>query len=273
MRVKKTTTVKLADLKLNLFVRQELDQDHVWYLTQLIENGTKLPPIDITEDNSVVDGRHRIEAYELNKIEEIEARVLVFENQSEMIAYAFRANGSDGPKRPTVQDTEHTVELLLENSETIKNIAELLALPPSLTRKFVTEIKSRLNRIKIQKARNAVSEGRLTTPKAAEEYGVDLEKLKEVLSGTRRGAKKGVAELQRALTSNYKTLGLKSAAAVRRLLDKFEDGDVSEKQVREIFKHLDDLMKRSRRSMSDWEKRFEAKVNPTKTEEKSAKVA
>lgn len=92
--------VKLAELNVNKFVRKELDTDQVLFLAGLIENKVELPKIEITEDLSVVDGRHRKEAYDLNNFTEVEAKVLVFESTAELIGYAYRAN-SGGPKPPT----------------------------------------------------------------------------------------------------------------------------------------------------------------------------
>ena len=69
-------TVALKDLKLNLFVRQALNQDHALFLGELLENGVNLPPIRITRKREVIDGRHRIEAYELNNRTEIEAEIV-----------------------------------------------------------------------------------------------------------------------------------------------------------------------------------------------------
>ena len=94
-------------------------------------------------------------------------------------------------------------------------------------------------------------------------HGVDIDKLKEILSGRRRGIKQGVVEVQRIMTRTYKSVSQKNAQALRKLLEKYEDGDVTEKQMREIFTKLKTLQKQSSRSVSDWEKRFEGMI-PTK---------
>ena len=98
----------------------------------------------------------------------------------------------------------------------------------------------------------------LTVSKAAEQYAVDVNKLKETLSGTRRKHKQGIVEIQRSISQNHRSLSHKNAVLVRNLLDKFEDGDVSEKQVCSIFTHIEQLQKRSNRNVLDWKKRFES---------------
>ncbi|KKT00843.1 MAG: hypothetical protein UV76_C0007G0051 [Candidatus Nomurabacteria bacterium GW2011_GWA2_43_15] len=248
-------TVALKDLKLNLFVRQALNQDHALFLGELLENGVNLPPIRITRKREVIDGRHRIEAYELNNRTEIEAEIVDIETESELIAEAYRAN-IGGSLPPTTQDTEHTIMLLLERGETMKRIGELLGLPAGMARKYINSVKSKISRQKLMKAAAAITDGGLTINKAAEQYEVDAEKLKEVLSGHRRKQKQGVAEVQRGLTKTYKSLGSKNAALIRSLLEKYEDGDVTERQVRDIFAHIERLQKRSARAVSDWKKRF-----------------
>ncbi|HNP75515.1 MAG TPA: ParB N-terminal domain-containing protein, partial [bacterium] len=82
----------ISDLNKNLFVRQELDQNHVLYLAELIEAGVVLNPIEITPDMAVIDGRHRIEAAELNSQVEIKARIVSISDESELVARAYRAN-------------------------------------------------------------------------------------------------------------------------------------------------------------------------------------
>jgi hypothetical protein len=262
MRNKGTRTVKLADLQMNLFVRKALNQDHALYLADLIENGVQLRDlIEVTDRdgvmNIVVEGRHRKEAYELNNVAEVKVKVLEFDDEAEMIAYAYKAN-TGGSLPPTLQDTEHTIMMLLERGEAMKRIGELLGLPAGMARKYINSVKSKTSRQKLMKAASAITDGGLTVAKAAEQYEVDADALKQVLSGHKRKHKMGVAEVQRGLTKTYKSLSSKNAALIRSLLEKYEDGDVTERQVREIFAHIEQLQKRSTRAVSDWKKRFDA---------------
>ncbi len=263
VKVLRTQKVKLTDLKLNLFVRKELDQDRVWLLSELIENGVQMTDnIMVTKGLEIVDGRHRYEAYDLNKIEEVVVNVVDLEDEVDIIAAAYRAN-TGGSKPPTIADTEHTVGLLLARKQSIKAIAEVLGLPPATTRNFVKDIKSRLNRANLMNAVAAVTEGDATVAEAAELHDVDIDKLKEALSGTRKKHKQsrhGVEELQRSITFLYKSVASKNGNALTKLLEKYEDGDVTEKQVREILSHIKDSQKRASRTLADWQQRFEAKV-------------
>lgn len=138
-------------------------------------------PIEVTDRdgvmNVVVEGRHRKEAYELNNVAEIKVKVLEFDDEAEMIAYAYKAN-TGGSLPPTPQDTEHTIMLLLEHGETMKRIGELLGLPAGMARKYISSVKSKTSRQKLMKAAAAVTDGGLTVAKAAEQYEVDADALR-----------------------------------------------------------------------------------------------
>lgn len=260
----KTETVALKDLKLNLFVRQALNQDHALFLAELVENGVRLPPIKITRERVVIDGRHRIEAHELNGRTEIVAEIVEIDDETDLIAEAYKAN-IGGSLPPTPQDTEHTIMLLLERGEPMKRIGDLLGLPAGMARNYINSVKSKASRQKLMKAAASITEGGLTVAKAAEQYEVDPDKLKEILSGHKRKHSQGVSEIQRGLTRTYKSLSSRNAALIRGLLEKYEDGDVTERQVRDIFTHIEQLQKRSTRSVSDWKKRYESvNKNPAK---------
>lgn len=262
MKAKGTKVVKLTDIQTNLFVRKALNQDHVLYLAELIENNVEMKDlIEVTEDFQLVEGRHRKEAYELNGVKEVKVKILEFEDDGEMIAYAYKAN-TGGSLPPSPQDTEHTVMLLLGRGETRKHISELLCLPLEMTRRYVKEVQSKAVRAKIAQAAAAVTEGGLTVLKAAEHYSVDLDRLKDKLSGGKRGPhKRGVEEIQCGLTRTYKSLSSKNAALIRSLLEKYEDGDVTEQQMRDIFAHIEQLQKRSIRAIGDWKQRFASTNN------------
>ncbi len=252
-------SVLISDLDKNLFVRQSLDQDHALYLAELIEEGVVLDPIEITPDKAVIDGRHRIEATELNNQVEIRARVVEISDESELVSRAYRANVG-GALPPTQDDTEHTVALLLDRGVAKKRIGELLGLPASLARKYVNNVQSKINRQLLQRAVLAVTEGGLTVAKAAEKFGVDPARLKEVLSGEKKKNQWGIQEIKRKMTKHYRSVGQKNAAIFRQLIEKVEDGDVTQKQAKAVFAHMEHLQRRSARSIADWKKRLEAKT-------------
>jgi len=250
--------VQITDLKINHFVRKELNQDRVLFFAELIESGEELNPIEITPNNEVIDGRHRVEAHAFFDRESVRAKVVRVSGQKDLIARAYKSN-SKGSLPPSRQDTEHTVALLVGLNETAKNIADLLGIPAKIARQYAREVRAKIQRFNMQKAVKAVTEGGLTVQESAEAHKVDLKKLQEHLDGKRRPAKYGIPDVKSASTRSYKSIASKNASILRKLFDKYEDGDVTEAQVLEIIKHLEGLQKKQARSMADWRKRFEAK--------------
>ncbi|MFZ2523137.1 MAG: hypothetical protein WAW92_02005 [Minisyncoccia bacterium] len=246
-----------------MFVREALDHDHALYLANLIDAGVVMKDrIWSTPDLLIIDGRHRREAFELAGHKSGPVDFYKVDDEADLIAAAYRAN-TGGSKPPTIADTEHTIGLLLEKSVSMRLIGDMLGLPASIARKYATEVKSRQNRAKLVKAAAAVTEGNTTVAKAAEQYEVDPVKLKEMLTGTKersRHGSNGIKEMQRTLTKLFHSLGMKNASLCRKMIEKFEDGDMSSSEVLEVFAHLEKLQSGSGRVITDWKARFAAKA-------------
>ncbi len=259
----KIETRSRKDLRANTYVRTEINQEHVLHLAELIEHGVKLPPIQINKDGDIIDGRHRNEAYFLNDIDQVEVEVFDIDDTVALIVKAYLCNvGGALPPRP--KDTEHVVMQLLELGETKKRIGELLQLPTGLARKYVNNVESRMKRTKLIRAADDLADSkRMTIEEAAETHKVDADDLQQMLKN-RRTKKKASAEIQGIMSKMFKSLGMKIANNFRNVLDEYQDGDIPEKKVREIFKHLEHLQKRSARTASEWENRFDAMSKPQK---------
>lgn len=99
--------------------------------------------------------------------------------------------------------------------------------------------------------------GLISSKQAAEQYGiVDPDDLREKLDGHRREIKRGIPEIQRVLTQTYKSVSLRNAALIKSLFEKYEDGDVMERQVNDVFRHVERLQKQSAHAVAEWKKRF-----------------
>lgn len=254
----KKTRVPIKDLKFDLYVRQHLNQDHVLYLAGLIEGGKVLDPIMITEGMTVIDGRHRIEANLLLDHAEIDAEVYPFRDEVKIISEAYRSN-IGGALPPTIADTEQTIMLLLERGEKQTSIAGHLKLPNSMIRKLVKNVQSKMARKKVQMAASAVTENGLTVTAAAEQFKVKLPQLKEFMSPT-HGKKRGVPDLQRQVSSMFRSSSIKTSKFCVMLLDKFEDGDISREDLRSIFDQLQAANGKTARNISEYRARFDAKA-------------
>lgn len=252
---------KISDLQVNLFVRQSLDQDRVFYLAQLIENGTELAPIQVQDDGVVIDGRHRKEAYELLNRTEIMCEIVPTMTRTEQIAAAYRANTGNALP-PTQADTEHTIGLLLDAKQSVKHIAMMLQMPVGMARRYVHTVQSKKTRQRLVQAAHAVTDSDMTVAQAVAHFEVDKVKLQEMLSGRRKKQKAGYSELQRTITKQYRSLGMKNAALFRSLSAKFSDADITAAQVLDIIEHLESAQRSHVRKLADFRKRFAAVSQP-----------
>ncbi len=249
-------TLKLAELKTNLYVRQTLNHDRVEMFVGLIQAGVELPPLAVNTEGEIIDGRHRKEAYEICGIQDVKVEVYDITEQAELIAAAYKANDG-GSLPPSSADTEHTIMLLLKNNITKKRIGEMLGLPPAIARTYVNSVQSKLNRLAVRNAAEAVAEGKMSVPAAAEHFGVEIDTLKDHIKGVKGPrSKKGVQELQVQVTTTHRSLSSKNAALMRSVMAKYQDGDMSRKQVLAIIEHIENLQKKGNRSIADWKARF-----------------
>ena len=90
--------------------------------------------------------------------------------------------------------------------------------------------------------------------------GVDEDALRELLSRSKRKSKKGLDDIHKGLTSMAKGSSSRRATLFKNLLDMYSDRDVKVKEVKKVFKHLNDILGRQNKNLLDWEHRFEALV-------------
>jgi ParB-like chromosome segregation protein Spo0J len=254
----KLVTLKLDELKETFFVRKSLDDDRVLYLAEQYENGVALPPIEVTEEtHEIIDGRHRRAALSLLGRTETVCQVVSQASRAQLIVTAFIRN-SGGSLPPTREDTEHTIELLLDQGVSGKQIAEALPLPPSLAKKYLTNVRSMVLARNKRRAVLAVTDGGLTIAEAADKFHVDAEVLREEIRGKRKESKLiNMAALKGGIQSRFKGASLRNMNIVRQMLDRYEDGVATEEQVLDILNTIDHSIQRMRRSHMDWFKRFE----------------
>jgi ParB-like chromosome segregation protein Spo0J len=238
----KNVTKQIKDLKQDIYVRQTLNQERVVQLAELIESGVELNPIQIAPDGRVIDGRHRIEAHELVGRTEISCEIVEVADDLQLISMAYKANAG-GALPPTRSDTEHVVMLLLSRRATHKSIGEALGLTPSLARKYIASVKARMERAKLRSAAAAVAEGNLTVAQAAAQFDVDLQALKLHIGGNKK-RKKTVANFLAELTQLHRSAGSKLGKTMKRVLEMYEDGELTAKQAIEVIEKL--LMAKSR---------------------------
>lgn len=94
---------------------------------QAMRKGDQFPPLIISEDNVIVSGNHRYEAYSAEYPEDhkIECEVREFENEAEMIATAIKENAKHGNPLDGIS-RKRAVLKLIELGKSEEDVANLL---------------------------------------------------------------------------------------------------------------------------------------------------
>jgi len=124
----KTATVKVAALVLdwNFYPRSEVDGMAVGRLVEAIQAGESFPPMVVEEKSlRVVDGFHRLHAYQRAKTRMVKVHLRSYANDHEMLLDAARMNARHGvPLSP--QDHARVLILADKLGITRKAVAEAL---------------------------------------------------------------------------------------------------------------------------------------------------
>lgn len=95
--------VKIESLKHAYHIRRKVDDDWVFHLATLFEADVDLPPIDVTENYEIIDGRQRVQAALLAGLTRIKVRVHRGLGELEIFKMGCSANGT-GPRPMTRTD-------------------------------------------------------------------------------------------------------------------------------------------------------------------------
>jgi len=109
----KRAHIPTASVKEDFYVRQHTNDDHVIHLAGLIRDGVKLPPILVTREDVVIDGRHRLHAHRLCDKAGIEVEYVDDTDKGSIIAHALRANVG-GSLPPTNADIIYAITQMIE---------------------------------------------------------------------------------------------------------------------------------------------------------------
>jgi len=260
----KTNTVLLpiADLKKTFFVRRETNQDRVLFFMELYESGSTVPPIKVVRGSmEIYDGRHRVEALDHLERKHAECELVEQGELAEMLVGSFGENFG-GAMPPTRADTVFVMKQLIEANVPNARIKSYFApnfFRPSHADKLLKEAHSKVSEAKMKRAVNAVAHGEVTVYKAAEDHGVRVEDLKAKVSGTKRkGRGTDIGEIKAEISNRNKGNSNRTVAIFRDLLDKFQDGEISDKKVAEVLDHVERLNRQASLRIRPWRERLEA---------------
>lgn len=249
--------IPLAELQVTFNVRKELNQDHVLFLAELYDSGVELPPLQVTDTNEIIEGRHRKSALELAGRKEADCIVVKLDSRVEMIAESFKANVG-GALPPSRDDIEHTIALLLEQGVNRKTLLTLLPFPAELLGKYIDVVKERILSANIRCAARAVIEEGLTVAQAAKKYGVTVDKLKAHMRSKAKEPKKyDPAALKSTISSKYHSLQASVSKQFSTLLDAYDAGEIPPIVLHEIGEHIGNLNEKLGRKHQEYLEKIE----------------
>ncbi len=256
--------VKLTSIQTAFFVRKRLDEDRVIQLALLMENEADIPPIRITEDHILIDGRHRIEAARLAGWSTIDAQIEPSQDdKGVLIAEAFNAN-CGGSVPPTKADILFTIQQLLQQGWGEGKIIKFFPFPGAVTRRYVSDTRSKIRDARLNQAVMDVRDRGYTLVQAAENRGIEPEAIKAAMG---KVAKKvaGKEEYKGNLTTRFRQLSRTNAQLLQKLFEAYENGEVGIDYVREIIDHTASLHAQALKTFDGWRERFAAILAQEKT--------
>ena len=259
MSPNKRGTIPIDSVTEDFYVRTSLNDDHVLHLATLYQNGVKLPPILVTrENNTVVDGRHRLAAQRLCERYGVEVEWLEDCDKSSLLVCALKRNVG-GSLPPSNSDIVYTLKQMLESGMVSSAVAKQFAevWPPAVIRRFLSDAQSALTRDRTIRAREAVAEGNMTVHEAALANKIKPDMLKQALIGPKK-RRTAAGEIKGTLTTIFRSRGGSMGQVFRRIQHQYEDGDLSWQTVEMILEHAEKCCRATTTSVRDWRKRLEA---------------
>ncbi len=253
----KTIEVHIKNLTTKFDVRKKLNDSHVLNLAYLYEAGEELPPLVITKQMEIVDGRHRKAAMELAGREVAHCVIAGETDDGALIVSALKANVG-GALPPTQDDIVHSIVLLFNQGWTEKKILDNLPFPRVVGRKYAKTAWGIILNAKLTSAMKAISEDGITMKTASERFGVPEEKLKEHLNPNRKREKqKTVAWRKNHISRAYQGFHRKIAYEIQALSNSFEEQQVSEEEALAVFEHIFESIRKGEKRVEEHRERFQ----------------
>lgn len=219
-------TFLLKQLREAFYVRQSLDEERIEYFVSLFRAKAELPPIEITHDFAIIDGRHRYAAAKHLGLKSIKATVVREKDPIKLISRAFNANVG-GPLQPTREDLMLAIGQMIKEKATRERILTGFNMPKEMVAAVYHSVRLRLDQEKLQRAVDEVSRGKVNATQAAKKHGVKLPNLQAAIRGRKKKTEKNEPGNQRRLVNDRCTrFRIGMVHQLRHLTDQCRDGVV-----------------------------------------------
>lgn len=251
----------VAELRMKYDVRTRLNDDRVLFFMERYESGAEVPPIEVIRGTmDIHDGRHRKAALDHLGRKHAECILVAPMEYLDQMMDAFGKNVSDSPFPTTRADIVFVMKQLLEASVGNAVIQKRFEVyyKPSHVRKLLKDAHSNVLKTKMSKAKMAIAHGGVSIENAAKEHGVKVEKLQEEITGVKRRQKAtDIKDVKSEISNRHRSNTARNVAVFRDVLDKFEDGELPEKDVLDVLLHVQRLNSDAAKRIDGWLERFE----------------
>lgn len=270
----KGTLIKIKDIEITFFVRTSLNPDHVEYLKGLYDAEESVEPILVEklpangseiQKYKLIEGRHRIEASKKAGYTSIRAEFGKYKDDTDRILNAVLAN-IGGALPPTMMDYEHSIELLMNQKMTKKEIVEVFPLPPQLTSRIYKRVQDSIYRRTKRAAVEAIIKGDITLKAAAEKFKVSLADLKWSLNN-REKRENDIEVMLKALENVTRSLSHNWAAKAKIAIELYQQGEFHKNDIARLSKRIKESSKKVFNTSEEVVKRLDTAIAP-KTETK-----
>ena len=219
----------LADIATRFFVRAQVNvnNEHVLLLKRLYETGAKVPPILVTDDNVMIDGRHRMAALEMLGRTETLCEVVNVESRADAIAMALAANAG-GSLPASNNDINHVIRLLLEQRKSTGD---------------VKEVKKNEGEVRLKRAVAALRNDDITIGEAAEKYGVEVSSIRNRIKAPETSNVSNISHVIGGISLRALSFSASMREIARKAIKQREEGLVDDAYVLAILDEMDRYIK------------------------------
>jgi hypothetical protein len=259
----KRQILKISEIVIEskLYPRMEVDSETSKRYAEAMESGADFPPITVAERNKkyyLVDGKHRLDAYEINKKDIVDVEVLIGLTEKEIFIESVKRNIGHG--RPFSEEDINEIKITLEDFNLgIEQVSEIVRIPITKLKPFVAkEIESHYDKEFSSLDENAEQQTPTDSSKLISTQNKELEEKRE------QWRLKNKYSLNNFLCFMYATSKRIDDFLINiEKYESLEDKD-NQKEILDLLKRIDDVGKRLKNS-----KRFLTEL--TNKEEKEFK--
>lgn len=229
--------VAVNDLKLDFFVRTTLNDDRVIQMALMYESdGLKaLPPLLVTKDYKIIDGRHRLEGLKMFGAKNAPIEIDPETDPIKLYQKAIDAN-LGGSLPPSTADIQSNMQSMIKNGMKSTEIKTWWStrIGTASANKNYGYASSHLTASKLIQAISAITNEGLTVLQSAQKFGVDVGSIQDKLNGRNKKLSNSV-KVVNELTNKAEGLNRSIGKTFSHLMTDLTRGEADPLEVRKYI--------------------------------------